>query len=182
MPGLKLFDLLAEQFVIALEPVALLGLLNDQAHFFVFEGFGNEIVGPQLHGLDGQIDGAVGGHHDHAHLAEVFAGRAEKSHAVHFGHLDVAQHKIEGFFPQPGQCLFAVPGRFHGIARPLEHAGQHVAHVLLIVDNQYGSGRITGRHADGSSPVLSGRRNVTVVPCPGVLWAAMVPPIFSMMM
>ena len=60
------------------------------------DGLGQEIVGAQLHGLDGKGDGAHGCEHDHGHVVAqaqaAFGQLGQQAHAIEPRHLQVRDH------------------------------------------------------------------------------------------
>ena len=57
--------LFVQRLILAEEPLALLGLAQQQDELVGFEGLRNVVVGAALHRLDGDVAAAVGGHHHH---------------------------------------------------------------------------------------------------------------------
>ena len=54
-----------EEFHLGLELRSFQRLLDHQSEMLGIEGFGNEVVGSRLHGLDGSFNRAVGGDDDY---------------------------------------------------------------------------------------------------------------------
>ncbi len=58
------------------------------------EGLEQVIVGAQLHGLDGRLRGAVGGHEDDRKLRIELADPPQGFQAVEPGHANIAEHQV----------------------------------------------------------------------------------------
>ena len=86
----------AQHLHLAAELLALLGLPERHRDFVGAERLVEVVVGAFAHGGEGAVLAAVRAHHDQQRLAAVGAVAAEKGHAVHLGHPDVAENEVEG--------------------------------------------------------------------------------------
>ena len=87
---------------------ALLERLADHAHQVgTLERLGDEVVGALLHGLDGVLDGAVGGHEHGLGLGRHALARLEQVHAGHARHHEVGEQHRHRLAPDDVERLAA---------------------------------------------------------------------------
>jgi hypothetical protein len=58
------------------------------------EGLEEVIVGPQLHGLDRRLRGAVGSHEDHRKLRIQLPNAPQSLQSIEPGHADIAENQV----------------------------------------------------------------------------------------
>ncbi len=102
------------------------------------EGFEQIIAGAGLHGLDGILDAAVGGHDDDRNGSAQASRRPQHVQPAHFGQLEVGDHQAEGCARQPGQGLTPARGSLRGKPVALERLGELGSGGRVVIDNQYG--------------------------------------------
>ena len=118
------------------QPLSFLGLFQNQHHLVGLKGFGDKIISPQLHRLYGRVNGAECRHHDNGRPVISGGGCLEKSNTIHFRHPDVTEDKIIFLLCQLFQSSLAVSDRSGKVALTGQQGRQHVAHVLLIINDQ----------------------------------------------
>ena len=100
------------------------GLLQRLAHALdhrlPLERLGDEVVGPLLHGGDGRLDGAVGGHQHHLDLRRHGLERAQQRLAAHPRHHQVGDHHRGALAPRHLERLGAGGGLRDAPALALE--------------------------------------------------------------
>ena len=97
----------------------------------------DQVIGGALaDGIDGTLDGAIGGHQQHWQLRVAGANQAQQLVTVHARHVDVADHQTERFFAQRGNGIL---GAFHGTElMPADHQriGKGLAQRAVVFDQQ----------------------------------------------
>src|SRR6266446_4122848 len=78
------------------EPARRQRALGEEERLVEVEGLGEVVVGALLHGLDGRLHGAVGGHDHHLRIGALPADAAEEGQPVDARHADVEEDQIEG--------------------------------------------------------------------------------------
>ncbi len=89
---------------------------------------------PDPHGLDGALDGAVGGHDDDLGERRLVTGVGQHGHPVGGAHLQIRQHQIEGLRHDALTSEVSVLGLVDVVPRAPEHHRERRAHVPLVVD------------------------------------------------
>ena len=69
IPFFNASKLLLKYPILAFQLIPFFGLTNGQQHFVAFKRFGYKVVSPQAHGLNCQIDGPIGRHHNNRSIA-----------------------------------------------------------------------------------------------------------------
>ena len=87
-------ELAAEQLIRSPQSLALLGFAQDEECFARVKGLCEVVVGSPLHGLDGQVGRAVGGHHDDRGFGETLHQLGEELEAVDSRHPEIAQRRV----------------------------------------------------------------------------------------
>ena len=77
------------------EPARRQRALGEQERLVEVEGLGEVVVGALLHGLDGRLHGAVGGHDHHLGIGALPADAAEEGQPVDARHADVEEDQVE---------------------------------------------------------------------------------------
>ena len=97
----------------------------------------DEVIGAELHGLDGAIDGALRGEQDDALLVREFAESIQQFDAIHARHLHIGNDDAR----LPGhhlvQCFRAIAGGFCAISPAGNKFGQPHECMKLVFDDQY---------------------------------------------
>ena len=127
---------------------------------------------------------AIAGHDDHFRVGLHVLDRAEERHAVEDGHLEVDEDHVIRMFLGHGESLVGVLARAHLVTLFGQQQCATLAHDLLVIDHQ----DRPVFHVDLAASTLgqvvqclsSGSVIVNVVPSPGVLSTAMLPPCPSM--
>ena len=130
-------NLLVQRLVLAEEALALLGLAQQQHQLVGLEGLRNVVVGAALHGLDGDVAAAVGGH-DHdggVHVAP--PDLVDQVHAALPGHAQVRDDDVVGVGPRAPGARFPRRHPDGLVALPLEQGLQHMPQVLLVIDDEH---------------------------------------------
>ena len=104
------------------------------------KGFEQIVAGAGLHGLDGILDAAVGGHDDDRNGYPQASHRPQHVQPAHIGHFEVGDHQAEACAGQPGQGLAPARGGLRGKPAALERLGERGPDGGVVVDNQYGLG------------------------------------------
>ena len=95
-------------------------------------GFGQVIIGAVLHCLDGSFDRALTSEHDYFWWVGPFVDSAQKFHAIHARHVDVAQQHVDiAFFQLPQRCL-AIRRGLHAITQALQFFLQYQSQVGFV--------------------------------------------------
>ncbi len=132
--------LLAQVEHLVLQRALAQGALHDQAQVVGVDRLGEEIVGAEAHCLDGLVDAAVAGHHDHGHRQGLLADFADQFHAVEARHLEVGQEQAVIVMLPAGKGLerfLAVAGVVHDDpALDFEERPQLVTNVLVVLSDQ----------------------------------------------
>ena len=102
------------------------------------DGLGDIVVGPLAERVDDVLAFVLGRHHDHGEVGPRLqaAQLLEHLYPVDFGHHDVEQHEVVRP-PRNGlQRALAVRRHVHFVTAVHETAGNEVAVILVIVDDQ----------------------------------------------
>ena len=152
---------LAKQRQLAAQPDHLARSLDGLQQALEVERLLQEVLRAQLHRLDGDLDLAVGGDHDHRRAGVLAPDAVEQGQARAVRQVDVQEHDVGlagiQHLARLGQ-IAGLEGLVAGIAQRLadERAGG-----LFVVDDQDGSG-----HRGVSSSEGEGSRMVNTVPAP----------------
>ena len=118
---------------------------QEREEILVAEGLGDEVEGPQPHGLDGHGDAAVGGHHDHGHLGHPsLLDPLQEFDAVQPRHFQIADHDVELRRLELRPGLLAVGRRDHFMPLGRQIVGQRDAFDFLVVNDQDSHGMFAG--------------------------------------
>src|ERR1017187_10538797 len=79
------------EFDVRVRLALTVGVLQDGAEAHGVDGLGDVVVRTQAHRLDGGLDGALRGEHDHHHARLQLLDAGEQLHAVHAWHLQVRE-------------------------------------------------------------------------------------------
>ncbi len=112
------------------------GLLDDDPHFVLIEGLGDEIEGARLQRLDGDVHRAVGRHHHHGAGGVVAQRGAEQLHPVDLGHAQIGDHQVDVVLFEEGQGRLAVFCGVNVVAVAAELSDEHLAQVRFVVDDE----------------------------------------------
>jgi hypothetical protein len=129
-------QVLLEDAVLARQPRALDGVAQHAGHFVVLERLGDVVEGAALHRRQRRLDRREGGHH---HDGQVLVHRpelAEHGQAVDARHHDVDDDGVERVGAGQLEPLHAVDGQADVVAFTLEQCLEHLAHHLLVVDDE----------------------------------------------
>ncbi len=153
------------------QPPVLDRALDLHLHLFEIERLEHVVVGPRLHGVDGRLDGAVGGHHEtHGPLVEHLAALQDLQ-AVLLGHLVVRHEHVEHRFLESRKRRRAVR-RFDDVPAAIaERRCDALAERALVFGHQH------LLHACISTlpHATMGSRTVNSVPSPSRLATSMRP-------
>ena len=128
----------AEHGVLPGERRPLVRLFHHQVETVEVERLADEVVGPELHGLHGDVHVAVAGDHDHLHVGDGFAGADEQAQVAHVRQPQVHDDHVEPMAAQLRQGLGAVRGHVDLAAGRGQLLLQQAADRLLVVDHQDG--------------------------------------------
>ncbi|OPY04690.1 MAG: hypothetical protein A4E67_02271 [Syntrophaceae bacterium PtaB.Bin038] len=106
----------AHHLVLPQQDAPLRDAVDVQQELVEIDGLRHVVDGPRLHGLDGRLDRAVGGHHDDVELRVELLHLLQHLQAVHARHLVVHQQEVEVGRPHLGERLFARFGLGHGMS------------------------------------------------------------------
>ena len=110
---------------------------QEREDVFIAERLGEEVERPELPGLDGQGDAAVGRHDDHFRIGHMVALDAlEELDAVELGHLQVGHDDVVVPGEELLQGLDPVRRGDHLMALGLQVLGQRDPLDLLVVGDQ----------------------------------------------
>jgi len=113
-------------------------LADDENELGERKRFEDVIAGARLHGVDGGLDGAVGGHHDDRNAGVDTFERVEKFEAGHAGELEIGDDDIGGVLAEDLQGGFGV-GCDAGLKTFLgELELEEAAHLGFVFDDEYG--------------------------------------------
>ena len=136
-------DVGAQRGVLRLQPAhpllearELQGLFDLGPEHLAGERLGEEVVGPEPHRLDGDLDGAKGGDQEHRGVGVVGADGLEDLEAVDRLHLEVGDHHGEAVLAEGGDARLAARGGGHLVARLLEGDGHALPEGLVVVDDE----------------------------------------------
>ena len=110
--------------------------LGQEERLVEVEGLGKIIVGALLHGLDGRLDGTVGGHDDDLGVGALGADVPEEREAVHARHAYVEQNEVEGLRFRFAKGARAVLDRGDLVAGPAEALLEHPAETVFVVGDE----------------------------------------------
>ena len=127
-------DLLLEFAVFLFGLAALQGALDEDFEPVDVDGLGDEVVGAVFHGLDGRIDGAVGGHHDADGGMREAQGAVDKLHAILGAEAQVGDHEVDGVVLEDAEGAGDVSGDVD-VEAVLERGAQPLAGVLFVVND-----------------------------------------------
>ena len=145
-----------QQAVLALEPRALEGPLDDHPHLVVVERLGDVVVGPGFHGLHGELLAAVGRHQDDGRtrlhptrsLEHVQAGLAAAER-------EIDQHQIAGLARQRLDGLVRPSGQGDLVPLLVEEPLDRDADRGFVVDHQHPGLHRPPRSATGKVATIS---------------------------
>jgi hypothetical protein len=114
-------------------------LLDDLVDLVAVEGLLQVVEGAELDGLDGRIDGAVGGQQDHREVRLVQGQGAQQADAVEVGHAQVGDHDVEG--ARRGRAYAGQGGGAVGLGVDLvallpQQRPEDLAQVGFVVDQE----------------------------------------------
>ena len=113
------------------------GVLQDGAEAHGVDGLGDVVVRTQAHRLDGGLDGALRGEHDHHHARLQLLDAGEQLHAVHAWHLQVRDHDAGRPLAHTIQAFSAVGGTLGAKAPRRHQLSQPRAGVGFVFHDQY---------------------------------------------
>jgi len=111
-------------------------ICSNALQFLPIKGLGQIVVGSQLHGFDGGVGGAVGGHDDHGSLDLRSSHLTQRIQAVQTGHFVVEQDQIERFPGDQIQGRLAITAVPDVVSLFRKEATEKVNQALIIVDYQ----------------------------------------------
>src|SRR5690606_39069027 len=97
----------------------------------------DEIVGTTLHRLDGDLHGAIGGHHDDLDLGGDRFDGFQEIVAPHARHAEVRDHHVHRFPPHDLERVLAVARAQDLHALFGEHLGEGFEDARFVVDDEY---------------------------------------------
>ena len=129
---------LLELLDLALEPRGLQRALGHQHQPVGLERLLDEVVGAALDGGDRGFDVAVAGDHHHRQFGVLLLDGVEQLQAVELGALqpDVEEDEVRPARHDGGQRLVAVARGARLVALVLQDAGDQVADIGFVVDDQ----------------------------------------------
>ena len=119
--------------------------LHAQLERLELEGLLHEVEGAELHGLDGALDGSVGGHQHHGGPRVAAAGRPQHLDAVGARQPQIGDHDVVGFDTALGQAFPGLlpVGQLVDLAPALpQRPGDAPAQRGVVLDDQ--DARATG--------------------------------------
>ncbi len=129
-------DRLPKLQVLAPQRLALLGLLEHEEDLVGLERLRDVVVGAGLHRLEGEVDRAVGAHHDHHCERRLRLERGEQVEPAHLRHAHVGQDHVRTERLHALERLFTGAGRLDLVTGTPEKRAQHQPEVFLVVDDQ----------------------------------------------
>jgi len=178
-----LLPLAQEVAVLAPEALVLDGASNRHEELVHLERLLQVVVGPELHGLDGVVDGGVGGHQNDLG-ALPFRRRLDEVpyelEARLVGHAVVDDEHVEGALSQEPLSLKRPGGRDDLMPLFFEGTSEGLEDALLVVDEENGASRRCG-HEPPPEPGMgaTGRSISNRVPSAWRLSARITPPSAS---
>ena len=116
------------------EVAVLQGLGDGHQDLIVFKGLQDVVEGPLLHGGDGLLHGAEGGHDDHRQVRIKAVQLLQEFDAAHLGHLHVRQDQVQVGGAGDLEGLRGAGGGEDLIAR-LTQQGLHDRQIIDFVVN-----------------------------------------------
>jgi hypothetical protein len=134
--GVAALDLLLEGHVLVLELAGLGGAAAEGDEVVVGEGFLEVVEGAAVDGLDGGLEGGLGGHEDDGDLGVPIPDGGQDVHAGDAGHADVGDDDVRRPSSQRLQGLFPLVRDRHLEPLAAEEDLQGVEDGGLVVDDQ----------------------------------------------
>ncbi len=170
----------AQRAVLRLQPGVLHGAFERDAQLVEVERLGEVVVRPLLESGHGRLDRGEGGHDDDRDgRVDRLDGR-ECLEPRHLQHAHVHQHQVVGPLADPADGGLAVVRLGDFVAPAADQGAQHGAVGRVVIHDQNG---MACAHAGlPRAAASSGRRRVKVLPEPGRLATAIVPPMAPTML
>ena len=192
--GVRL-EVLPERAVLGDEPPLGDGVPQHAEHFVVLEGLRDVVERPALDRRDRVLDRRERGNHQDRKVVVYLLELVERRNAIHARHHHVHDGRVEGHGPRELEALGRVLCEPDAVTLTCEEGVEDLAHDLLVVDDQNGAvtihsscpGRLVRRAPPGSPAMIqrvraatpvaaNGSDRLNLVPCPGALSHAIVPP------
>src|SRR5439155_972923 len=125
-----------EAHVLALQVHVLKRVAKREQDAIGVQRFLEKIVGAELRGFDGGLNGAVTGDHDHLGVGIELAQLAQRLETVHPLHFHVQEHEVRPKLAVQPQRLATRRARLHLDRFVLEHLFQRLADALLVIDDE----------------------------------------------
>ena len=136
------------QQAVIIQQAALLERARDQQQQVIgIDRLGEKVERALFHRLDGVLDAAVRGHHDHRQLRVELLHRAQHPHAVALGQAEIRQHERGLEILERGDRFRLVARLDDVMALRLERELEHRAQRVLVFDEE----NREGAHAPGRS-------------------------------
>ena len=166
--AVRVSELGLEEEVLLLELLALEGVAHDDLQLVHVEGLDQVVVGPELQGGHRGLRGAEGGHDDDDRLGGGRLDVAQDLDAVAVGQLDVGDDHVHRALGdrrrRPAARLSAATTSKPSLRSMM---AEHLAHGLLVVDDQDRSSRPPRRRAGrGRGSTRRGTGHVTAAGAP----------------
>ena len=108
-----------------------------RANLFVLERLPNATERAFLPGCDRRVESRIGSNHDDYGIGIEFQKLFERAQAANTRHRHVKQHRVIGTLAVRIQSLLARLGEIYAIAFGREQRLEHVAHDLLVIDDEH---------------------------------------------
>ena len=118
------------------EPLDLEHAIEQQPDLLEREGLHEVLVGPRLDRLDRLGNGRVRRHQDHGRVGATAADLPQQGEPVHVRHADVRDDEIEPVLREGRERLPRIPGPLRPVPEATHVAGEVIADVLRVVDDQ----------------------------------------------
>src|SRR5512143_2026425 len=129
-------DLALEQDVLGLEALLTEGVPDDLLDLLVDDGLHDVVVRAGTEGLDGRVEGRVGGDDDDDLVGVPFPHPGEHLDAVHAGQDDVGQDDVVHAGLEQGKALFRGPGAVDRVPFLDKDALDGLPQRLFVFDDQ----------------------------------------------
>ena len=151
------------------QPALLHGPPDQVQNLLVLEGLGDVMVGPGPHGLDGRLDGGIGGNDDHRYVGDAPRELGQQIQTGTVREHDVQKDDIDFLVLEAEEPLGSRGGVEVGETVLLEQRAEHVMEDGLVIDDQDGSADAPGNRMTALVPPWGDSSSRTSPPCLAII-------------